>query len=251
MDNIGNIAKVIRRNIKEHSPVILSTFAGVGTLTTAYLASRASFKAARLIDEWENENMPAMDPKERLMERTKLVWKLYIPAGTSAVSTIACIVGANRVGANKAIAAQTALSVSQQLYSDYRDKIIEEYGEGKDQSIRDKLAEGRLKDNPPPSNDVLVTGPGNSLCCELYTGRYFACDMETLRKAMNTLNAKILSHDYATLWDFYYMIGLGHTKMADHVGWRSPKLMDLQFSVLLTDDGRPCLTFDYNYTTTL
>src|SRR5690242_7092090 len=141
------------------------------------------------------------------MERTKLVWPLYIPAGASAISTIGCIIGANRVGANKAIAAQTALTVSQQLLSDYRDKVIEEFGEDKDRAIRDKVAEGRLMSNPPPPSDIMVSGPGNVLCCELYTGRYFISDMEALRKAQNDLNMKLLSQDYQTMWDFYYMVG--------------------------------------------
>jgi hypothetical protein len=160
--NVGDIGRLVRTNAKFHSPVILSIAAGVGTLATAYLASRASFKAAEVIRDYE-EVHPGdclAGTKERLMERTKLVWKLYIPTAISATSTIACIAGANRVGLKKTIAAQSALAVSQQLYSDYRDKVVEEIGERKDQAIRDSIAEDRVKATAP-SNDILVTGPGN------------------------------------------------------------------------------------------
>jgi hypothetical protein len=249
--NLTEVVNLLRRNAKQNSPVILSTVAGVGTLMTAYLAAKASFQAARVLDDWEEKNGISDDRKERVIDRTKVVWKLYIPTAVSATSTIVCIIAANRVEASKTIAAQTAFTVSQQLYSEYRDKVVEEFGARKDESIRDSIAQERVLTNPPPSNDILVSGPGNVLCCEQFTGRYFTSDMETLRKAQNDLNSKLLSQDYATLYDFYYMIGLGATSYSEQLGWKSDKLMELQFSTVLTDDGRPCLSFDYNYTATL
>jgi hypothetical protein len=195
----------------------------------------------------EDRIEPIFDRKERLKEDGKLIWKLYIPAGVSAVTTIACIVGANRIDAKKTLAAQTAFALTQRLYSDYRDKVVEEIGEHKDRSIRDKLAEDRVKKNPPPSQDILITGPGN----ELYTGRYFTSDMEKLQKSKNELNARLLAHDYATLDDWYYLVGLRGTTYSGELGWKSSKLMELTFSTVLTDDGRPCLAFEYNYMTSL
>lgn len=247
--NIPNLATLIRKNAKEHSPVILSTFAGLGTITTAYLASRASFQAARLIDLEESSMGPSTDVKDRIKERTKLVWRLYIPAGISGATTIVCIVGANRVSANKIIAAQSALTVTQQLYSDYREKVIEELGIRKDETIQAKVAEDRVKANPP--SNLMVIESGEVLCCELYTGRYFSCSIETLRRAQNTINAKALAHDYATLFDFYYEVGLGTTTESSGIGWKAGKLMELRFSSVLTEDQKPCLAFEYSYTTTL
>jgi hypothetical protein len=240
---LAEIGGIVRSNIKANSPVILSVMAGLGTLSTAYLTGRASFQAADIL----RDNKEA----STLKERAKLVWKCYIPAAISATSTIICITGSNRLGARKTIAAQTAFAVSERLYSDYRDKVIEEFGARKDQTIRDTIAAERVKDNPPPARDILVTGPGNVLCCELFTGRYFASDIESLKKAQNELNARLLKHDYATLDDFYYIIGLSTTQYSGEMGWKSDKLMEMEFSSVLTEDGRPCLTFSYNYTTSL
>lgn len=249
--NFSELRGTILSGAKENSPLILSVLAGVGTLTTAYLTGKASYEAAGLIRKAEKKDGPAIDRKERLKFRTKLVWKLYIPAGISATSTVACIVGANRVSVKKTLAAQTAFTVSQQLYSEYRDKVIEEIGAHKDQSIRDKIAEERVKKNPPPSQDVLFTGPGVILCCEMFTGRYFTSDMETLRRAENDVNSRLFSNDYANLNDFYYLVGLQQTSYSGEVGWKVDKLLKLGFSAVLTEDGRPCLAFDYNYTTPL
>jgi Family of unknown function (DUF6353) len=237
----------LRSVVKANSPVILSIAAGLGTLTTAYLASKATYRATNILAH----EKPIEDRKERYKENVKLVWKLYIPAGISTASTIVCIVGANRFGTRKTLAAQTAFALTERAYSEYRDRVIEEYGAHKDQSIRDSIAEEQVRKNPPPSKDILVTGPGNVLCCELFTGRYFACDIEALKKAQNELNARLLKHDYATLDDFYYIINLGTTQYSGEIGWKSDKLMEMEFSSVLTEDGRPCLTFSYNYTTSL
>lgn len=76
-------------------------------------------------------------------------------------------------------------------------------------------------------------------------------DMETLRRAQNTLNDRLLKHDYATLDDFYHLVGLSNTSSSSEIGWKSNRLMELDFTTTLSSDGRPCLAFDYNYTTTL
>ena len=72
--------------------------------------------------------------------------------------------------------------------------------------------------------------------------------MESLKKARNDINSRVMNHDYATLDDFYYIVGLAPSSIGGQLGWKSPKLMELEFSTVLSEDGRPCLAFDYNYT---
>jgi hypothetical protein len=244
--NYKHLVGLIKSGLRDHSPLIFSAVAGAGTLATAYLASKASFKAAKVISAYDHEEGRPVDRKERIKVRTKLVWRFYIPTGVSAVSTIACIFGANRTGYKKTLAAQAAFALSQQKYSEYRDKVVAELGSRKDQSIRDKIAEDKVAANPPTPG-MFVTGPGRVLCCELYTGRYFVSDMESLRKARNDLNEMMLQQDYATLDDFYYLIEQRTTSNSNRIGWRSDKLMELEFTTVLSPDGQPCIAFDYNY----
>lgn len=187
------------------------------------------------------------DPWMSNKEKAKLVWRFYIPTAGAATATIICIAGVKRLDARKTLAAQAALAVVQQSYSQYRDKVIEEFGEKKDQLILGKVAEDKVGSKPPPA---IVAGSGTVVCCELYTGRYFNSDMEALSRAVNELNAKLVRHDYATLDDFYYLIDLACTTISGQIGWTSSRLLELEFSSIL-HDGRPVLTFDYNYVTTL
>lgn len=242
----AELSNLIKNGAKSNSNVIFAAVAGVGTVATAVLTARATFKASKIIRLHEANNGPT-DWKQR----TKLVWKCYIPPALSTATAVGCIVAGNRVEAKRLLAANAALDASQRAFDAYKDKVVEEFGKRKDQSIRDKVAEEQVKENPPCERDVILAGEGRVLCCELFTMRYFMCDMEKLRRSVNSLNERLLRHDFATLDDFYYLIGLKQTSYSGHVGWTSDKLMDLTYTAVLTDDERPCIAFEYNYTKTL
>ena len=70
--------------------------------------------------------------------------------------------------------------------------------------------------------------------------------MEELRRAQNDLNEHILNHSYATLHEFYNLIGLPTTKYASEVGWNTSQLLEIKFSSCIAEDGRPCITIEYN-----
>jgi hypothetical protein len=77
--------------------------------------------------------------------------------------------------------------------------------------------------------------------------RYFLSDMESLRKAENRVNAHMLGHDYATLSEFYYEVGLQQTSVSSNLGWTSDHLLELVFSTTMHEGQIPCIAFDYNY----
>jgi len=244
---IVKVVDHIHKTVRTNSPAILVATGITGTIATAYLSAKASFTAAEIIRVEEEAGGTAEDARARFKERAGFVWKLYIPAGISGVATIICIVSATRIESRRTAAALTAYSLSERALTEYRDKVVEVFGENKERSIRDKIAEDRIAANPPQAT-VIVSGVGNVLCCELLTGRYFSSDMETLRKAQNDINAKLLCHDYATLDDLYYMIGLDRTTKSNDIGWSAERQMRMEFTSVLAPDGRPCLAFAYNYT---
>lgn len=243
--NLSSLAKKAERSIVNNSSSILTAFGVSGTLTTAYLVGRATVKATRIVDESESRGGVAGDLKQRLKERSNLVWKLYIPAGISGVLTIGCVIGATRLGTKKTAAVVSLLTVSETAFSEYKEKVVEQLGEKKEQAIRDEIAQDRI--SRTSGQGVVIVGSGGVLCYEMHTGRYFNSDVETLRKAQNTINAKLIREMEATLSDFYYMVGLPYTSYSSSLGWDSDKMLELSFSTAMSDDGRPCISFEYNY----
>ena len=248
MAPLGDIVKRAGKLITDNSPVILTAIGVAGTLTTAYLTCTATVKAVRLIDEAEFVPTPIGRYKPDPLDsraKVQMVWQLYIPAAATAALTVAAIISANRVGSRRAAALAAAYSLTERAFEEYKSKIIEKLGEKKEQSYRDEIAQERVDRDPVDNKQVIVTGEGSVLCYESFTGRYFLCDMETLRKAQNDINAQVLHDSYASLSDLYDLIGLPSTSNSDDVGWNSDKLLDLQFSAVISEGGRPCISVGF------
>ena len=233
-----NVPK-IQKLLADNSPVILTAIGVTGTITTAFLTGKASFRAAEIIAAEQGELDYVLPSREKL----DLVWKLYIPPVSTGAFTLVCIVGANRIGTRRAAAIAAAYSLTDQAFAEYRDKVVQKIGEGKERAVRDELAQDRVTNNP--SGNLVVIQSGDVLCYEAYTGRYFTSNMENLRGAMNDINATVLHHGYASLSDFYQCVGLPSTASSDDMGWRDDKLLELQFSTVLSTDNRPCISFEY------
>lgn len=242
-----NLSKVIVKTqdvLHKNSQTILTSFAISGVVTTTYLGAKASFKSCRDID-YHYAIYP--DDDLELRDAINIVWRNYIPVALSGAATIGCILGSHKISSRKTAAAQAAFALSERIFNEYKDKVVEQIGPKKEQDIRDKMAQEKVNKNDPSSTQVFITGNGNVLCCEGYTGRYFHSDMESLRRVENKINAKLNAHDHASLSDLYYLLNIPETKVSDDLGWDSGRLLELEFSSTITPDGRPCLVFNYNY----
>ena len=234
---LPKLFKIIERSTIDNSPMVLTAVGIVGVISTAVLAH----KAANRVRNLEDESGTIMHGKEQV----KRVWICYVPAVTSGTITIGAIVMANRVGTKRAAAVAAAYTISEKAFSEYRDKVSEKFGETKAQGVRDEIAADYVRENPPRENNVIMIGGGDVLCCELYTGRYFNSSMEELKKAQNDTNYEIINNGCASLTDFYNRVGLPSTSVSDEVGWNTDKLLELDFTTILAEDGRPCIACSF------
>jgi hypothetical protein len=243
------LSGVLRRGssfITDNSPALLTGIGVAGVVTTVFLTAKASFRAAQILRDVETKKIEEtgelLEPKEML----ELTWKVYIPPATAAVMTVAAIIFASRIGARRAAAMTAAYALSEKLFDEYRDKIVEKMGEKKEEAARDELAQERVTANPPNDDIVSMVTGISVLCMDAYTGRYFISDMETIKAAVNEINYRILNGEmYISLTEFYESIGLDATSMSGDVGWNVDKLLDVKFSSTLTPKNHPCLVMDF------
>lgn len=240
MQNIKVLAKGASRVINNNAPAILTACAVVGVATTTVFAVKATPKALGLIEAAEeNADEPLTVP-----QKIRITAPCYMPALGMGAATMACIVGANTTSMKRNAAMISAYTLSETAFKEYQAKVVETLGAKKEQVVRDDIAQERVKRNPPESS-VVFTGNGRVLCYEMLTGRYFESTHEDLRKAENNVNKQIINDMYASQNDFYREIGLSPTKMGDELGWNTDRLLELQFSTILSEDNRPCIAIDY------
>lgn len=243
MQNLSTVVKGIQQTVSKRSPEILTGIGIAGMTMTTVLAVRATPKAVKLLDEKKKE---ARIDKLEPLDVVKTTWKCYIPAMVTGVTSAACLIGANSVNAKRNAALATAYKLSETAFIEYRDKVVETIGEKKEQLVKDKVAEERIKNNPVSNNEVIITEKGNTLCYDTISGRYFKSDIEKLRRAENDLNERLFGEMYISLNEFYDAIGLNRTRIGDDLGWNIHYgKIKLDFSSQIADDGTPAVVMDY------
>lgn len=252
--------KGIQNALTKYSPEILTGIGIAGMITTTVVAVKMTPKALSLMDkELKRQNKELADETERNgkvgfdeivklkpVDVIRVTWKCYIPAVTVGAASIACLIGASSVHSKRNAVLATAYKLSETAFSEYKEKVIETIGEKKEEVIRDKVHKERMEKDPVSKNEVFISDSGDTLCYDYNTGRYFKSDIEKIRRAVNTLNKKMLSEGYVSLNDFYEEIGIDRTSTGDRLGWNTDSaLLDLNFSSQLTNDGKPCLVIDF------
>lgn len=234
----------LKTAIKKHSPEILTGIGIAGMITTTVMAVRATPKALILIEE-RKEEIGA--EKLEAMDMIKTAWACYIPAAITGTLSVACLIGASSVNARRNAALATAYTLSESALKDYQGKVIETFGDKKNEAVKDAVAKDKVEKNPVITREVIITEKGNTLCYDAISGRYFKSDIEKIKKAECELNRQILDDMYVSLNDFYYEIGLDSVKLGDELGWNVDSgYIDLSFSSQLASDGTPCLVIDYS-----
>jgi hypothetical protein len=245
--NIQPTFRNLEKLVIDNSPALLTSIGVIGTVSTAYLTGKATYDAvvSEFLEnyetsDWQNDLYGDYTAKTRVRKH----WKRYIPAVGTGALTIAAIVSANRIGTRRAAGIAAAFTLSERAFTEYKEKVISSLGSKKEQELRDELTQSRVS-STPGSTQVVITGV-DSLCLDAYTGRYFTSNMEALRKAQNDLNAAVLHNSYASLTDFYNLLGIPKTIASDEVGWNTDKLLDLKIGHALSEDGRPCISIEYD-----
>lgn len=187
--NITNIIKGIKASISRHSPEILTGIGIAGMVTTTILAVKATPKAIKLIEaEKQAKHVDALSP----IDTVKTVWKCYIPAAMTGVSSIACLIGSNAINAKRNAALTTVYTLSEMARNEYKEKVIETIGEKKERTIKEKVDAERIKKDPVSKKEVIITEKGTTLCYDHVFGRYFKSDIDIINRAMNKINREIV-----------------------------------------------------------
>jgi hypothetical protein len=245
----GTIFRTILRGIEMESPTILTVVGVTGLVTTVILAVRATPKALYLLELERDKRDPKgnRDISLSKIEIIKTSWKCYVPAALIGGGTVLCFIGAHSINLRRNAALAGLFTVSEAALREYQEKVIEVIGENKERKIHDSIVQDHLDKNPLSTNEVLLTGKGEVLFYDSWSGRYFKSEMEKVRKSQNDLNHDLLGGDmYLSLNSFYDEVGLDRIKGGEEVGWTfDAGMLDIHFTSKIADMGVPCIVIEY------
>jgi hypothetical protein len=182
----------------------------------------------------------ARDDSPAIVDMIKVSWTCYIPAGVTGLATVACVIGANQLGLRRQAALVGAYTLAQTAFSEYKDEVVKQIGANKERKVDEAIAERKVQEMRPDAQ-VIITGGGEVLCCDMLTGRYFRSDPETIRRAENDLKACILKDMFCDHNYWYSLLNLEDVVLGDALGWNINHMPEVLFSSHLAPDGTPCL----------
>lgn len=257
------VTKQIGEVINKNSPAILTGMAVSGVVATAVMAVKATPKALDLISEgMENKNRIYRDniysefkdgpllpdfehqfltPKEIFLA----TWECYLPAAIMGGVTVACIIGANTINTNRNAALAGLYSIAETTLKEYKEQIAKNVGKTKSEKIKADVAQEIIKQNPITTKTVVINAGGDQLCFDRLSGRYFKSTIQKIKEAQNNFNAKLIDCCWLDLNDLYDFMGLEAIGIGENIGWNNNKLLEFDFSTIMSENDEPCIFIDY------
>jgi hypothetical protein len=248
----------VSRNLlkaQKHSPTILVAAGIAGMIGTVVLASKATLKLEPVIDQMDNslakakamrasmENGGISDPMgdtvisytEQEFARDKVVIytrgvlgivKLYGPAATLGVASIAAIVGGHRILSKRNVALAAAYTTLEKAFNKYRERVIEEIGPERERALRYSVIEEEVTDKETGEvSKQFQIHPSMSIYARFFdeSSKHWEKDSQYnnlfLRNQQSYANNRLQSVGHVFLNEVYDMLGIERTPEGQLVGW--------------------------------
>ena len=231
---MNNVTTFLNRN----AATILTCVGGLGVVATVVSAIKDTSKAVKLIEEAKSQKEDELTK----MEVVKTVAPVYIPTVVMGGATLACIFGANVVSKRKQASLMSAYALLDSSYRTYKEKVGELYGDAASTRIREEIAKDEYEEN-----DISVDD-GKVLFFDDFSGRYFESTIEDVQRAEYRINRELSMREWATVNEFYDMLGLEHIAGGDDIGWSTgmnfdyywQQWIDFDHEKVVHDDGLEC-----------
>lgn len=240
--------------LKKHSPEILVVGGVVGLVTSGVMACKATTKLSAILDDSKEQielfdkvaANPEMVKEEYTVEDAEKdkkivkvqtavkVAKLYAPAVAVGVLSIGAIFASNNIMRKRNVALGAAYATVDRAFKDYRNRVVDRFGEELDKELRYNLKTKEVKetvedengkkktvkrnikymDSPMPSEFAVIYDDG----CAGWTkdpedNKFF------LIQQQRYANERLKRRGYLSLNEVYELLGFPSTKAGQVVGW--------------------------------
>lgn len=256
---LNHFGKAAWKTIEHHSPKILMVM-GIGAgIGATVMACKATLKLESTMDAINADVQSVKDaaPEDGAEDKAyskalavtyisggaKLA-KLYAPSVALGATSIACVLAGNKIMSDRYAGAVAAVSSVEQMFSNYRSRVIAEYGEDKDIEFRNGVVTEVIEEpvldkngNPKTDKNGEVKTTKKTECHVddvLSANKYARMFSETSTRAWDSdpeynksslllkqefFNQQLHAYNYITLNDVYKQLGFPVTAYGQDIGW--------------------------------
>ncbi len=242
---INNLVQSIVKVVEQNDASILAGLGIAGMIASVGLAIKEGPKIHKILEESKEKELTPLETAKELAPAV-------LPVAAVTTASALCVVGSNVKSARKYAALSAVYNITESRAREWADKTKEVVGEKNFEKIHDAICEDKVKASYPnggieDGTEVIITGHGNTLCYESFTGKYFRSNPEHIRKVINDMNQKMFSENYVTYNEMLSEFGLDRCKYGEQFGWNIENgQIEPWFSSMLTDDNQPVLCIDFN-----
>lgn len=240
----------------KHSPSLLFGAGVVGMVGSTVLACRATLRVSDILDQIDHDKGAHYIAKEQVdtgraaegvtysdkefkkditiiqVQGLGKVVKLYAPAVILGGVSIACLTKSHNILQDRNAALLAAYTAVDTAYKNYRERVIEKYGEEEDRNFRFASEEVDVVDEE--TGKVVTTVRATDIPGAPYA-RWFASwssdnwnrapelNLLFLKSQQNWANDRLRARGHLFLNEVYEALGLSHTEAGAVVGWRFNK----------------------------
>ena len=240
--------------LKKHSPEILVVGGVVGLVTSGVMACKATTKLSSILDDSKEQielfdkvaANPEMVKEEYTVEDAEKdkkivkvqtavkVAKLYAPAVAIGVVSIGAIFASNNIMRKRNVALGAAYATVDRAFKDYRNRVVDRFGEELDKELRYNLKTKEVKETVEDENGKKKTVKRNIKYMDSAMPSEFAViyddgcagwtkDPEDnkffLIQQQRYANERLKRRGYLSLNEVYELLGFPSTKAGQVVGW--------------------------------
>lgn len=236
-NNITRFFYKTAAKIKKGSPIILAVMASVGVVGTTVLAVKGTIKAR---DEY-NSQKESLDvyyqgrqgcphynnyeelewsKKTKAKFAIKTCWKFYIPTVVVGTATIGCIVGSTVLSKKQQNSLAAAYAALSSQFAKYKKEIDALYGDGTAVKVGANIARKKFES----TSESFIDGLSDDiqLFYEHHADAFIQSTLAEVIEAEYELNRLFVLQGYATLGDFYILLGVPEENIPENahlIGW--------------------------------
>ena len=192
----------MKRFVHNNKNLLLTTIAAIGVVGTAFVSAKNTVKYIKLREQYNTTKSEAFI-------------KSYMSTIITVSITISAILVNHHLNVKQQKAILSAYLALDNSFKQYKAKFIEKYGEEKEKELRESIIEDEIKKykkQNPHSNEVIT------FYCE-FSERYFESTMEKVLSAQTDINKIFVTRGYATVNDFFNLLGLEPEEAGDYYEW--------------------------------
>lgn len=252
--NIKRISNVFTSRVgrqvlvaQKHSPVVLFGAGIIGVAATVVLACRATLKLDEIVEKAQVDIEAAHSLRSQnyanyseadcqrdlaiIYTRTAVrLGKLYAPAFIIGVASVGALVGSHAILSKRNVALTAAYAGLERAFKEYRQRVIDEIGEEKEQELRYASVTREIVEKDETGKEVTkvekVIDPTAYSPYARFFDEYSQSWSKTpeinllfLRSQQNYANDLLKARGHVFLNEVYDMLGIARSKAGAIVGW--------------------------------